>query len=227
VPRSGRKPRPRTGSPDPQTAILDAAERLCGALGIEAVSLRDIAKAADVNLSALNYYFGSRTDLLVTILQTRAAELDSERQLLLDEAGRRDPPVLREIVRAVLLPLSRWRQPGSNRNAALQFIARSLTTEVPELKKRVDEGVTAFRPIIDLLQRALPLLSREELCWRFHFMMSIEHMNVWDTERLRLLSGGLCNAEDREEALERAVDFAVAGFLAPVRELPAGRTRKP
>lgn len=222
--RSRRKPNPRTDSPDPQAAILDAAERLCGERGIEAVSLRDIAKAADVNLSALNYYFGSRNNLLVTILQARGAELDQERQLLLDEAARRNPPELREIVRAVLLPLSRWRQPGSNRNAALQFISRSLTTEVPELKKRVDEGVTAFRSIVDLLQRALPQMSREELCWRFHFMMSIEHMNVWDTERLRLLSGGLCNAEDRDEALERAVDFAVAGFLGPVRQRPASRT---
>ena len=210
--------RPRAGAADPRSAILDAAERLCGERGIEAVSLRDIAEAADVNLSALNYYFGSRTNLLVTILQTRCAEQSQERQHLLDEAARRHPPDLREIVRAVLLPLAHWRQPGSTRNAALQFITRALTTSIPELKKFIDDGVLGFRSTVDLLQRALPELSREELCWRFHFMMSIEHMNIWDVERLRLLSDGCCNAEDGDEALERAVDFSVAAFLAPVRQ---------
>jgi AcrR family transcriptional regulator len=215
--------RRRPENPDPQTAILDAAERLCGEHGIEAVSLRDIAQAAGVNLSALNYYFGSRTNLLVTILKTRTAELDVERQELLDEAGRRNPPELRDIVRAILLPLSLWRHPGSKRNAALQFITRSLTVAIPELKQPIDNGVVGFRPVIELLQRALPHLNREELNWRFHFMMSIEHMNVWDSNRLRILSDGLCNAEDHEEALERAVDFAVAGFLGPARRPTAGK----
>ena len=77
--RSRSKPRVRVGAIDPRAAILDAAERLCGERGIEAVSLREIAKAAGVNLSALNYYFGSRTNLLVTILQTRCKEQDQER----------------------------------------------------------------------------------------------------------------------------------------------------
>jgi AcrR family transcriptional regulator len=221
----------RASASDPRAAILDAAERLCGEHGIEAVSLRDIAEAAGVNLSALNYYFGSRINLLVTILQTRCAEQEQERRQLLHEAGCNDPPELRDIVRAVLLPLARWRQPGSSRNAALQFITRALTTAIPELKKFIDDGVLGFRSVIDLLQQALPALSREELCWRFHFMMSIEHMNVWDVERLRLLSDGLCNAEDGDEALERAVDFAVAAFLAPVRRVvakrrPAARSRR-
>ena len=126
-------------------------------------------------------------------------------------------------MRAVLLPLARGRHPDSSRNAALQFITRALTTAIPELKKQIDDGVLGFRSIIDLLQRALPELSREELCWRFHFMMSIEHMNVWDVERLRLLSDGLCNAAEGDEALERAVDFAVAAFLAPVRQPDAMR----
>ena len=98
-----------------------------------------------------------------------------------------------------------------------------MTTAIPELKQYIDDGVVGFRSIVDLLQRALPELNREELCWRFHFMMSIEHMNVWDVERLRLLSDGLCNAAEGDEALERAVDFAVAAFLAPVRQPDAKR----
>lgn len=203
--------------PDAKNAILDAAEQLCGERGIEAVSLRDIAAAAGVHLSALNYYFGTRSSLLVAVLLRRVAELDCERQALLAVAARRDPPDLRELLRAMLLPLTRWRQPRSDRNAAIHFISRALTTSVPELKEHIDRGVLGFRPVIGLLQRALPQLSRAELCWRFHFMMSIEHMNAWDVERLKLLSGGRCNAADVQQSLDRAVDFATAGFLGPVR----------
>jgi hypothetical protein len=113
-----------------------------------------------------------------------------------------------------MAPLARWRTPGSNRSAALMFLSRALTAATPELKAQIDGGVVGFRKVIDLLQRALPAMDRTEICWRFHFMMSIEHMNVWDVERLQILSEGRCNAEDGVESLERAVDFAVAGFLA-------------
>lgn len=214
--RARRERRAKRGvdAVDPRQTILEAAERLCGEHGLEAVSVRDIAAEAGVNLSAINYYFGSRINLLVTILQTRGAEIEQARNELLVQAAQRDPPELREIVRAVMTPLARWRTPGSNRSAALMFLSRALTAATPELKAQIDGGVAGFRKVIDLLQRALPAMARTEICWRFHFMMSIEHMNVWDVERLQILSEGHCRAEDGAEALERAVDFAVAGFLA-------------
>jgi len=202
---------------DPATVILEAAERLCGERGLEAVSVREIAAEAGVNLSAINYYFGSRINLLVTIFKTRVAELDEERRALLGTAALAPTPDLREVLRAVLMPLARWRNAQSNRRAALQFICRALTTAEPELKSLIDSGVVGFRDVVLLLQRALPQLSFEELCWRFHFMMSIEHMNFWDVGRLQLLSDGKCRSDDLNESLERAVDFAAAGFMAPVR----------
>jgi AcrR family transcriptional regulator len=217
-----RRAKRRVEPVDPRQNILEAAERLCGEFGLEAVSVRDIAAAANVNLSAVNYYYGSRINLLVTILRIRGAEIEQARNELLDKAAQADPLDLREIVRAMLTPLARWRTPGSNRQAALQFLSRALTAATPELKSQIDVGVAQFRRIIDLLQRVLPNVSREELCWRFHFMMSIEHMNVWDAERLQILSEGICRTEDGKESLERAVDFAVAGFLAAPYRRPGG-----
>ena len=202
---------------DVAQVIFETTERLCGQLGLEVVSVRDIAQAADVSLSAVNYYYGSRSNLLLTILKVRGAEISAERTPLLEQAARSTSPDLRQILRAVMLPLSRWRAPGSPRNAAMQFLNRALAAATPELKNFLDETALGFTSVIDLLQRALPHLSREEICWRFHFMMSIEHMNIWDADRLKILSSGVCRSEDPEETLERALDFAVAGFLAPVR----------
>jgi TetR/AcrR family transcriptional regulator, repressor for neighboring sulfatase len=47
-----------------RTAILDAAATLFAHRGIDAVSLRDIATAADVNLTLIRRYVGSRDDLI-------------------------------------------------------------------------------------------------------------------------------------------------------------------
>ena len=219
--RAGRRP---GTSADPRMVNMDAAERLCAEHGLEAVSVRDIVAKAGVNLASINYYFGSRTNLLIAILKRRGTEIESERQQLLDEAARENPPQLRAIVKAMLTPLARWRDPQSSRQHALQFLSRTLSASIPEIKREIDRGVMNFRPVIGLLARALPHLSNEDICWRFHFMMSIEHMNQWDTERLQILSDGRCGTAQVDEELERAVDFIVGGFNTPPR--PATRSRR-
>jgi AcrR family transcriptional regulator len=202
---------------DPQRAIFDATERLCAEYGLEVVSVRDIARAAGVNLSAINYYYGSRTNLIVSILRTRLHELESEREQLIEALQHQECPDLRAILHAVLQPLSRWRRPGSDRRYALMYLSRSLSAAEPELRQETAVCAKNFRAVIDLLQRALPAYSREEICWRFHFLMGIEHLNAYDADRLQVLSDGACRSDDHEETLERAVEFAVAGFLAPPR----------
>jgi hypothetical protein len=56
--RRTRPSRP-SGPPSAETRerVLDAAERLFAERGIEAVSIRDITRAAGVNLAAINYHF--------------------------------------------------------------------------------------------------------------------------------------------------------------------------
>ncbi len=211
---------------DPRENILEIAERLCGERGLEAVSVRDIAAEARCNLAAINYYFGSRKNLLLTILKARIIEIEDARQELLAPLLADPAPALRALIRAMLTPLARWRVPTSPRRPALQFLCRTLTAADVDIRSEIGKGVRGFQQLIPAFQRALPQLSFEEVCWRFHFMMSIEHMNPWDVDRLETLAGGKCNAADFEESLERAMDFAEAGFLAPVRKFasaaPAG-----
>jgi AcrR family transcriptional regulator len=48
--------------------IIDATTRMIARDGVAAVSTRKIARAADVNLGALHYFFGSKDDLLLAVL---------------------------------------------------------------------------------------------------------------------------------------------------------------
>jgi AcrR family transcriptional regulator len=66
-----------------RTSILDAAEDLFAREGPSAVTLRSIAAAADVNVAAVNYYFGSKERLFEEMFLRRVVPLNEERLLRL------------------------------------------------------------------------------------------------------------------------------------------------
>lgn len=53
-----------------QQQILDAAKTLFGEKGYESTSVRDIAELAESNVASINYYFGSKEELFITICNT-------------------------------------------------------------------------------------------------------------------------------------------------------------
>jgi TetR/AcrR family transcriptional regulator, regulator of cefoperazone and chloramphenicol sensitivity len=58
----------RSTQPNPKQRILDAAITLFAGKGFNAVGVRELAAAADVNLSMINYYFGSKSGVLKAII---------------------------------------------------------------------------------------------------------------------------------------------------------------
>jgi AcrR family transcriptional regulator len=68
-------------------ALLDAAEELFAERGPAAVSLRDVARRADVNLGLIHHYIGSRDDLLQRVF-ARATE--RARRVVVDAADPSD-----------------------------------------------------------------------------------------------------------------------------------------
>jgi hypothetical protein len=104
------------------------------------------------------------------------------------------------------------KQAGKHR---CSFYALAMVSPVPEVKEALDTGVVGFRRVVALLQRALPNLTHEDLCWRLHLAIKLWHQNRWDTARLSILSEGDCNSGDETEALARAIAFAEAALMAP------------
>lgn len=78
--RPGRPgPRRDEGAPagpnEVREAILEAAATLFAHRGVDAVSLRDIAEAADVNVALISRYIGSREELINTVFARVSAQL--------------------------------------------------------------------------------------------------------------------------------------------------------
>jgi AcrR family transcriptional regulator len=54
-----------------QIEILGAAERVFGRRGIDAASVREIAKEANINIAMISYYFGSKDKLVENLFSCR------------------------------------------------------------------------------------------------------------------------------------------------------------
>ncbi|WP_136666955.1 TetR/AcrR family transcriptional regulator [Flavobacterium sp. H122] len=60
---------------DKQIAILQVAEKLFAENGFDGTSIRDISKAAQINVAMVSYYFGSKERLLEDLIIYRSANL--------------------------------------------------------------------------------------------------------------------------------------------------------
>lgn len=60
---------------NPKEKILEKATQLLGKKGFEGTSVREIAKAAGVNVAMINYYFGSKEKLFKSLLENRFSYL--------------------------------------------------------------------------------------------------------------------------------------------------------
>ena len=88
--------------------ILDAAERLFARHGFYGVSIRDITRAAEVDVALVNYHFGSKRDLFAAVFQRRAELMNPERLEMLEEVQRMalpGTPSVEQIVYAFTYPM--------------------------------------------------------------------------------------------------------------------------
>ncbi len=60
--------------------IMEVAEKLFAENGFDGTSVRQIAKAADINVAMISYYFGSKEKLLEAMLLFRISDYMSELQ---------------------------------------------------------------------------------------------------------------------------------------------------
>jgi len=200
-----------------RSAILTAAEQLYAERSFGEVSLRDIVAAAGVNLAAVNYHFGSKDDLLAELFLSRATALNRERfaELKAAEAsggGRAEPQA---ILRALAGPPIRWCLGADRqRSAAARFMTRASVETVPPIRKIVERDISHLRRFAEALRRALPERDEVEIYWGLHFTLAMIRQTITDSNRLRKLSGDLCDLDDVEAIIGRIVTVGTFALTA-------------
>lgn len=138
------------------------AEQLFAKKGFAGTSVRDIAQAADVNVSMISYYFGSKEKLIEALFQLRMAESRSRLEMLVTDENLLPTQKLNILIDSVIDRLLgnqcfhniMMRETlSSERNPAISEHIQGLKMRNVELLRRlIKEGQEAgvFRTDIDM-----------------------------------------------------------------------------
>ena len=195
--------------------LFRSAERLFAEHGFDRVSVRDIANDAQVNSALLGYYFGGKEGLLAEVYTSHCEPLNRERLRKLAECRQGRTATLEEILDAFIRPSMQAGQ-GSDEGRSFSRLRAILAAENSSLLEQLvarnfDDTTRAFA---DALCECLPGLTREDVLWRFHFLLGAIYYTATGPYRIRTLSGGKCDPTDAEATTKELILFASSGFRA-------------
>lgn len=197
--------------------ILDAAEDLFSKHGLYGVTLKDVAKRVGVHHTLLNYYFADKKALFDDVFARRAVVTSERRMKALEEyeAECGGKPTVEGALRAFLdtdLDLYITGGEGWKNYAALG----AQVANTPEWGAELMDA--HFDPVvlrlIDMLIKALPDCSKEDIFWGYHFVTGSLMLTLARTGRIDKLSDGVCKSDDFVAVKQRMVKFMTGGFLA-------------
>ncbi|GGF84279.1 HTH-type transcriptional regulator PksA [Paenibacillus albidus] len=133
---------------DRRKQLAEAAWRIIRREGLEAVSVRNVAKEAGMSLGSLRHYFASQADLLVFSMKL-VSERSYSRTLSFEETG--DPRKDVELLISELMPLDEERR--AEGEVWLAFVGNAvIDPEMQALKYEVHNRLhEAFRGMLEYL----------------------------------------------------------------------------
>jgi len=198
--------------------ILDAAEKAFSERGPFGVSLRDIARDADVDVSLVTYHLGKREDVYDAVIMRRLETLNTERRKYLDEAIRHaapESPSLEAIIDAFShAMLNRVETGGEGWGRYMSLIAQMNNN--PEwggkmMNRYFDPLVKSF---VEVFREILPHADDADLYACYHFFSGALTLTFANTGRIDQLSEGSLKSADFDAMHQRLVPFICAGFRA-------------
>lgn len=205
--------------------ILDAAEQLFAHQGHDNTSMRQITGAAQVNLSAVNYHFGSKDGLIQAVFRRRLDALNQERLLLLNRLERDangKPLKPSHVVEAFFGPLVRHAsQVDAGQQAFIPLLERSMSDHGGLIRTlSTTEHADVFDRFKQALLKALPGVPETEIVWRFHFMLGATSYALMGTDALRAAmhwpADPIDEAQEAQQLLPRLMSFLLGGLRAPL-----------
>jgi AcrR family transcriptional regulator len=141
---------PSSGRPVKEK-ILDAAGDVFGRKGYKAATIREICKAAGVNVASINYYFGGKEDLYRTVVMDLISRTFDRYPVDDGVDGRSSPgdrlrAFIQGALRRLLAPDGLSGYPGKG-----QLVARELAAPSPFLDDMVNEFIRPTAAVLSAI----------------------------------------------------------------------------
>jgi len=204
------------------TRLLDAAERLFGEHGYNGVGMRALADAAQVNLAATTYHFGSKKGLYVETFLRRFRAVNARRLELLaaaEQEGHGQPLAVERIVECMMRPSV---EAGLEHPAFNKMVARTLMAPPKFLHEHLKAELEPnMRIFIAALERALPAVPTDLLNLRLALALGATLMFGVQMSAFKI------TREPKREAvfLKELVRFTASGLASAPATLGAELAR--
>jgi len=207
--------------------ILEAAEKLFAENGFAATSLRRITAAAEANLAAVNYHFGSKEELIRDIFARRLAAVNRERIDRLHRLEREsgdEPPPLEEILRAFVTPMIRLKRMKKLAIETFPRLMMRIHAEPDDVVRKIfiDQLRSVLDAFLPAMSRSLPDLSDREILSRMRFAVGAMVHSFASVHIFHSFFGDRFPKQSDDEFVDSLVAFMAAG----IRQRPAGTERR-
>ncbi len=209
--------------------ILVAAEALFAEQGFTETTMRQITSAANVNLAAVNYHFGSKKGLITAVadkyLTPLAASLsESIEQQLADNPD--NTIMLEDLLEMLMRTLLKL---GKSQQYALPVFMRLLELLYMKNQEELRDDVVErygqhFVSFINLLKRDAAVMDDSEFFWRLHFLLGSVVFTLSNFQTLVAIEmREYERSAEIEKTLHRMIPVLVAGFSARADSAPFTR----
>lgn len=204
------------GSPQFSTRqrILGAAEELFAERGFAGASLRQVTTAANVNLAAVNYHFGSKDNLIEEVFRRRLDQLSEVRLARLAEVAATAGATLEMLLDAFITPaleLSLDRKGGA---VFMRVLARAFAEHNGNLRAFLSDNYGhVLKDFAAAFSRLLPGLDKQELYWRLDIAVGALTYAMADFGMIQRRTGESERAH-REQMTRHLIHFTAAGLRA-------------
>lgn len=194
--------------------ILNAAEHLYIEKGVNATSLRDITQAADVNLAAVSYHFGSKSGLTQALFLHHFLPYMLHCEQILsamdEDAG------LEKVLDALILPLKHLAARSNYRRLGIFRLVCRIGNEYPDMAREQihDNAGDIVQHLYIVLREQLPHLSKEVLCRRLFLIFKMIFLGLNGNDPFDLLNIKDHGAQEIEALLDELRNLIRAGLLA-------------
>ena len=192
---------------DAMALIQDSAEKLFGMHGRDAVTVRAIAKEADVDPALVHYYFGDIDGVFHAVFTRKSEVINAIRNKAMDdylaEHGDRltAEGVLDVFLRPVFETITENPRHWAHYAAIVSYTV-SLRRDYSNtsrfggrelMREAFDVAVHRF---IDMLKKLAPHAPPEDIYWFYHHVAASLVLTLAQTGRIDAISGGLCKSAD-------------------------------
>jgi AcrR family transcriptional regulator len=197
--------------------ILKAAGKIFAHGGYRAMTLREVTNEASVNLAAVNYHFGSKSNLMHELIHEYFEPINQQRLKLLDQLVKQHTPAavpLAAIFDALFRPLFAGIESTRLNDTTLMQIIGRMITEPADFMSNLHKQLFAelSQRFMKEIARTCPELTHEQLRYRFFLSISTMSGTITSEVRLELISGSQLNRTNLDKILKELTAYVVAGF---------------